>query len=184
MKTIWLNQRRENHMAFIQAVTVASCASAELYWRHVLPTFRFPKVLCWLCFHAARVMCRSRSRIATLMINATCTADLDGDATSWKIALLFKSQLRATSLYGTISEELYTLISNMCVVWYNETQKIEGDNNKVQKEIELAPNMRLPLASARNTIGMAVTVLRDRLEITTAPHLFFEKTDRRFTVDL
>ena len=134
-----------------QAVILSVMACAEIFWRHVLPARRFPKLLMWLAYKAYDVVCLRRQEVAERLVRARSMADLDDDITAWKISIIFKSELRFTALHGRISWSLYSVVDDVGLVWVVDTQKIEGDNSEVKVLIANAPASALVTVSSRNT---------------------------------
>eukprot|EP00959_Pyramimonas_sp_CCMP1952_P164666 3441902-Pyramimonas_sp.AAC.1 len=79
--------------------------------------------------------------------------------TARKFAVWFRDGMTEAAETGLLDDDVYSFLQNLSLMWFGDTQEIEGCNSIVKHVGRLAPNISLPLLSSRITIKKAVAKL-------------------------
>lgn len=141
-------QGRQSLMGLIQWM-VAACA-ADFQRRIVARLAEYPFCLLWLAKEEPTKVCHRRKAVAVDLLSRD---DLDPNAR--KLRQLFEAQLQETSETGLLDRTLWTHVRALAMMWRCGTEEIESINSLIKLNVKLAPNISLPLLSARCAICKA-----------------------------
>lgn len=135
-----------------QAVTVTLETAAGVWSRIVYFLDSFPYKLFWMIREPATRKCEVRSTTATLVLATPDMEQQDRSGFTSKFRHIFRQALQHAADTGLLQDDLYEFLSDLSSMWELDTQEVEGMNGLIKLMLGLAPNIRLPLLSARVTI--------------------------------
>ena len=83
---------------------------------------KFPLQLAWLVFQPAEMPCEFRKELAISMLLARHSSDLNDDALTFKIRLIFEVELCKAAREGTLDIELWQLVTDILSMTVDNTQ--------------------------------------------------------------
>eukprot|EP00959_Pyramimonas_sp_CCMP1952_P305361 6390303-Pyramimonas_sp.AAC.1 len=113
----------------------------------------YPLKLLWIAYNEPDIQCTRRRDVARELLSANPAAL---EVNALKLVVLFRPQLRVAAENGRCPTCLYVLIDMWVARLQCDVQAIERANKIVQNVVDLAPNIDLPLLSARLGIMQAV----------------------------
>ena len=130
---------------------------AAFYWmRMVKPLSEWPYKLFFLIQQPAKVECDLRKAISHELL-VTDDDDIIDKGFTAKFRVAFNAELFDSSQTGLLDEFIFSLLTDIANHWGLDTQNIEGINGMLKRILTLAPNISLPLMSARVCVAKNIS---------------------------
>ena len=141
----------EQHSDFIrQAACSCSGVGADFHRRIHLPCGALPRTLVWI----VSVQQGEQSDFIQSLAQEVVALARDGKAEQFtgKLFCLFHNEFHDCAGSGITPLPLYTFMADLSAEWIVDSQRVEGTNGDLKKQMKAAPSITLKLLSARTLV--------------------------------
>ena len=133
-----------------QAACTCTAVGADFHRRIILPCGALPRKLVWIVSVHQGVYSDVVLAVAREVV--TLSRDGNADVFTGKLCCLFQREFNECATSGITPQSLYRFIDDLTDEWIVDSQRVEGVNSWLKKQMKVAPHISPKLLSARTCI--------------------------------